>query len=236
MTFKYRYRKQIIIGVFCFILVVSIISISIINFTKREKKEEKKEEKTVLLAKKTKTARKNNNKLSECKVDIKGEINMPGIYTMKIDDRVIDVIELAGGLTENANTSVINLSKKVSDEMVIVIYSNEQVKDFERTKEIEKVVQDKCNQPDENAIKNDACIASDGKNTSLDTDKNNGKISINTASKEELMTLPGIGESKAKDIISYRETNGSFENIEDITKVSGIGESTFAQIKENITV
>ena len=163
------------------------------------------------------------------KVDLKGEVNNPGIYTLKKGSRVIDVIEAGGGLTENANTEVINLSKKISDEMVIIIYSNYEVREFSKTKEIEEKVQNKCVQKDENALRNDACI------TSNNSSKVQGKININIASKEELMTLTGIGESKANDIIKYREEH-KFNTIEDIKKVSGIGDSLFAKIKENITV
>lgn len=147
---------------------------------------------------------------------------------MTSSSRVIDVIEKAGGLTENANTTVINLSKKVTDEMVIIIYSNDQVKDFAKTKEIEQQVQNNCLQKDENSLVNDACIT-----TSTNT---SSKISINTATLEELQTLPGIGESKAKDIISYREANGSFTSVEDLLKVSGIGEAVLAKIKDYITI
>ena len=111
--------------------------------------------------------------------------------------------------------------------MVIIIYSNQEVKEFEKTKE--HILQDKCIQKDENALKNDACI---NNNQSTNTNK---KININTASSEELQTLPGIGESKAKDIITYRETN-KFNTIEDIKNVSGIGDALFAKIKENITI
>ncbi len=231
MTFHYRYRKQIIIGIVLFLIIASIISFSLYHFLK----EDKTEEEPIVLEKKEKKESKSKEKVEEYKVDIKGEITMPGIYTLKANSRIIDVIELAGGLTEEANTSVINLSKKIKDEMVIIIYSNTQVQDFEHTKEIEKIVQDKCQQIDENSLKNDACISSDNNQTSNEI-VSNGKISINTATKEELMTLPGIGESKAKDIIAYREANGPFATIEDITKVSGIGENTLAQIKENITV
>ena len=163
------------------------------------------------------------------KVDLKGEVNNPGIYTLKKGSRVIDVIEAGGGLTENANTEVINLSKKISDEMVIIIYSNYEVREFSKTKEIEEKVQNKCVQKDENALRNDACI------TSNNSSKVQGKININIASKEELMTLTGIGESKANDIIKYREEH-KFNTIEDIKEVSGIGDSLFAKIKENITV
>ena len=113
--------------------------------------------------------------------------------------------------------------------MVIIIYSNQEVKEFEKTKEREKILQDKCIQKDENALKNDACI---NNNQSANT---NNKININTASLEELQTLPGIGEAKAKDIITYRETN-KFNTIEDIKNVSGIGDALFAKIKENITI
>ena len=140
---------------------------------------------------------------------------------------MIDVINLAGGLTEEADTSVINLSKKIKDEMVIIIYSKDQVQDFEKTKEIENQVQDKCAKSEEYSINNDACI----KTESIIM----GKININTATKEELMTLQGIGESKANDIIKHRDTNGKFNSIEDIKKVTGIGENIFASIKENIT-
>ena len=161
------------------------------------------------------------------KVDIKGEIQFPGMYSLLPSSRILDVIEKAGGLTENADISVINLSKKIQDEMVIIIYSKEEVSNFEKTKEKEKIVQSSCIQKEENALKNDACIT----NQTVQ-----GKISINTATQQELMTLPGIGESKAKDILSYREKNGPFQKIEDIMNVSGIGESLFVKIKEDITV
>jgi len=152
---------------------------------------------------------------------------------MDSSSRIIDVIEKASGLTENANTSVINLSKKIRDEMVIIIYSNQQVREFEKTKEIEQQVQEKCIQVDENALKNDACIESSKESN---TETNNTKVSINSATLEELMRLSGIGEAKAKDIIEYRNANGPFKKIEDLMEIPGIGESIFAKIKENITL
>ena len=225
MTFKYRYRKQIIIGVIIFILVGSLIGFGVYKYVKYPKK--KKNEIVVERKLEKKEEKREDNTIQ---VDIKGEINNPGIYKVSVNSRVIDVIHLAGELTENADTSVINLSKKVSDEMVIIIYSKEEVNDFKKTKEIEKQVEEKCIQKDEDSIINNACISSDS------TINNNSKISINTASLDELKNLDGIGEKKAKDIISYREKNGPFEKIEDIMKVNGIGEASFAQIKENITV
>lgn len=232
MTFKYRYRKQIIIISIIVIIIGSITGLSVWKYLQKDKKDVIKDNKEIVTTKKKSLEKKTVDNIEKYKVDIKGEINNPGIYSLEKDKRVIDVIVLAGGLTGNADTSVLNLSKKVTDEMVIIIYSKEQVSDFKKTKEIEKQVEEKCIQPDENSLKNDACITS---NSNSQT-QINGKINLNTASVEELMTLQGIGESKAKDIIKYRETNGGFKSIEELTNISGIGESTLAQIKENITV
>ncbi len=149
---------------------------------------------------------------------------------MKSTSRVIDVIDKAGGLTENADTTVINLSKRIKDEMVIIIYSREQVINLIETKKQEEYLQEKCIQIDENSLVNDACISDNNTST------NNGKVNINTASKEELTSLNGIGDAKARDIINYREKNGNFKSIEDIKNVPGIGEAIYASIKENITV
>ncbi len=112
--------------------------------------------------------------------------------------------------------------------MVIIVYSNEEVANFKKTKEIEKQVQSQCLQKDENSLKNDACFN--------DNVTSSTKVSINTATKEQLDSLPGIGASKAEDIINYRNQNGPFKTIDELKNVSGIGESLFAKIKENITV
>ena len=111
--------------------------------------------------------------------------------------------------------------------MVIIVYSNAEVEDFKKTKELEKQVQESCIQKDENSLKNDACIGEASSNTGL--------ISINTATEEELSSLSGIGPSKAKQIIEYRNSSGPFKTIEDIKQVPGIGESIYAQIKDYIT-
>lgn len=232
ITFQYRYRKQILIG----ILLILILGVPAGFFgyqkiMKNTKKDIKKE--VIPLEKKESKTAKVEILDESYKVDIKGQIINPGIYTLKKDSRVIDVINLAGGLTENADTSVINLSKKISDEMVIIVYSIEEVKNFEQTKEKEQQVQEKCEQVDENALQNDACITTA---TAENKEQTQQKVSINKATKEELMTLPGVGESKAKDIIDYREKNGPFTTIEDLKNVSGIGESILAKIKDNIII
>jgi len=169
-------------------------------------------------------------------IDIKGEIKKPGVYQIKCNSRVQDVISLAGGITSKADTSVLNLSKKLIDEMVIIVYSKEQVSNFVAVKDEEKQKIELCQS--QNEIQNDACI--DDKTSSNneiigDTPVNN-TISLNIASKEQLMTLPGIGESKADNIISYRDEIGSFKNIEELKNVKGIGDSIFEKIKANITI
>lgn len=220
MTFAYRNRKIIMLGILIVLGIASTIIYIVLHVPEKEEEIEeismieKKEEKEEIIEK--------------YKVDIKGEIIAPGIYSLESSSRIIDVIEKAGGLTENADTSVINLSKKISDEMVIIIYSREEVENFEATKEKEQALQEKCHQKDENTLINDACITKEQESTH--------KISINTATLEELMTLPGIGESKAKDIISYREQNGPFKELKELLNVSGIGESTLANIQEDITL
>ena len=231
MTFRYRHRKEIIIGVISLLIIISIVTTTVISLNSSKKEE--KEIKEIKVEKKK--VSENTDSIEKIKVDIKGQINNPGIYELDKDSRVIDVIASAGGLTEHADTSVINLSKKIIDEMVIIIYSRAEVTDFKKTKEIEEQVLEKCIQKDEDALKNDACI-SDSTNSNNDKQKVLGKISINKATKEELMTLTGIGEAKAKDIINYRDKNGGFKTIEDIKKVNGIGDNIFAQIKENITL
>lgn len=211
------------------IIISIIVGLSIFYYQKNNKKEKKKEIVEVEENNELKVKEKDKNKEVEIeyKVDIKGAVNLPGIYSMKSTSRVIDVINEAGGLTDLADTSVINLSKKIIDEMVIIIYTKEQVANFTKVKETEKIIQDKCNQVDENSLKNDACIK---------TEEITSKVSINNSPKEVLMTLQGIGESKANDIIKYREENGPFNSIEDIKNVPGIGDNLFAQIKEDITL
>ena len=162
-------------------------------------------------------------------VDIKGAVKKPGVYKINSDKKIIDVITIAGGLMENANTDNINLSKKVTDEMVIIIYTDEEVKNSNIVDTVIKVIDKECVCPN---IQNDGCI-----NTEINdsiTNVNN-IININTATLEELMSINGLGEAKAKAIIKYREENGYFKIIDDLLNVSGIVEALFEKIKEYIT-
>lgn len=182
--------------------------------------------------------------VNKYKVEIKGNVVSPGVYELDENSRVIDVVNLAGGFLEDANTSLINLSKKISDEMVIIVYSNEQIEELKKENIITEYVyiESECKCPD---TINDACINEyeeyNNKENSSESDNvaentKTDKISINKATLEELQTITGIGLTKAKNIIEYRNTNGDFKSIEDIKNVSGIGDSTFEKIKDQITI
>lgn len=145
-------------------------------------------------------------------IDIKGAIKKPGVYKLEENSRIIDAINISGGLLKNANTVHTNLSKILTDAEVIKIYTNEEIKKIEKEtpNEIPAL---------EEEIKQETTL-----------------ININNASIEQLQTLNGIGESKAKSIIDYRTQNGPFKTIEDVKNVSGISETIYDKIKAFITV
>lgn len=163
---------------------------------------------------------------SDIYVDIKGFVNKPGVYSFSLSDnaRINDLINKAGGLKSEADTSTINLSKKLEDEMTIIIYSKNEVANFVKTKDDISKKLEIC----ENKLKNNACIK-----TIEET--NDNKININEAGLDELMKLNGIGEAKAKAIIEYREKD-KFKSIEEIKNVEGIGENLYNAIKDSISV
>ena len=145
-------------------------------------------------------------------VHITGAVNNPGIVKTKEGARIADIIELAGGELESADTSEINLAYKVQDGEKIYIPTKGENK--------------------ENLI----YITTEAGNNPISKSDDNKKVNINTASQEELDTLQGIGPSTATKIIEYREKNGKFKTIEEIKNVTGIGDSKFEAIKENISV
>ena len=194
--------------------------------------------------------KKKNREEAKIKVDVKGAVNAPGVYELDNGSRVIDAINIAGGLTEQANTSIINLSKVLEDGYVIVIYTDNDLQDVVMDKYVANnyacpsTINDACIVEEENlSSKTTKSSSSKAKSstskissTSSSSSKTTGIVNINTASLEELQTIPGVGEAKAQAIITYREENGGFKSIEEITNVSGIGESTFEKIKTNITI
>ena len=169
------------------------------------KKEESVEETevvvTTVLAEKTEVSTTQETVIF---VDIKGAVKNPGVYQMKVGDRVKDALEAAGGLTEEADSQKVNLAKRLEDQMVIVV-----PKVGEEAEEIP---------------------AGETRNEAT----KEGKVNINTATVEELKTLKGVGEKKAEAIIEYRKKNGSFKTKEDLMKVRGIGKKLFESFEERI--
>lgn len=164
------------------------------------------------------------NVTSKVYVDIKGSVKKPGVYQVSADSIVWDAINLSGGFTKNAYTKNINLSQKVKDEMVIYVFSKSEMSKMNNTVKTDTA----CTT---NVINYDNCITTEKNATETST----SLVNINTASKEELMNVSGIGASKADSIIAYR-IKTPFSKIEDIMNVSGIGESLFDKIKKYITV
>lgn len=160
-------------------------------------------------------------------VDVKGAVKKPGVYELTSSDKVIDAINKAGGLSSSASTNNINLSKKLTNEMVIYVFTKKELS----TTTTSQPNNIPCNCE---TIEINNCI--DNKESNTTTNIQTTKININTATKEQLITLNGIGESKAEAILEYRNTKGTFTKIEDILNVSGISNTIYEKIKENITV
>lgn len=136
-----------------------------------------------------------------------GAVATPGVYEVSVDSRICEAVEQAGGMLDTAKTEAVNLAEPLTDgQMIRIPFQGE-----------ETVTQ-------EDAATQNSGIRSDG------------KVNINTASAEELMTLKGIGQTRAEQIIAYREKHGAFASIEGIMEVDGIKQGTFDKLKDNITV
>ena len=145
-------------------------------------------------------------------VYICGQVANPGVYRIKPGSRICDLVDMAGGMLEDADRNFWNLAEELYDGEMLYFPTTEELKS--------------------DLLPENGCPAADDS----DTKASDGRININSASVEELTTLSGIGESKADNIIKYRQENGSFSAVEDLTNVSGIGESIFNKIKDSITV
>lgn len=169
-------------------------------------------------------------------VDVKGAIKHPGVYKVPNGKRVGDVLSLAGGPLEGADTTQINFAHKLEDQMVIYIPKAGESSPIENTVGISGY-DNQTNRNSENSVAEATSSAqSQSDSTGQDQGENDGKINLNTASKEQLMQLTGIGDKKADDIISYRQQNGNFKTIDELKNVSGIGDKTFEKISSQITV
>lgn len=153
-------------------------------------------------------------------VDIKGAIKVPQVVPVTPGMRVHDVVEMAGGVTGEADQSQVNLAQLVTDQMVIYVPKfGEEV-----SPSTEALVAD-------SKVTESAVSESSGDGTS-----DGDLVNINTADTTMLQTLSGIGEKRAADIINYRETNGLFETVDDLDQVSGIGEKTMEKLRPLVTV
>lgn len=139
-----------------------------------------------------------------------GAVNSPGVYELKSGARVYEAIELAGGVTEEAAQELLNQAEVVSDGERIYVPDREEAEAFQS--------------------------GTGGLETGVTDGSEKGKVNINTAGKDELMTLTGIGEAKAESILRYREENGRFGSIEELMQIEGIKEGVFNKIKDDITI
>jgi len=147
--------------------------------------------------------------------DVKGAVVRPGVYTFQKGDRIANLIELAGGFTDEADQTKVNLAAAAEDAMMIVV----------------PTVDETANDP------NPDMSAVIGGGATVDTPSpSSDKVNLNTASEADLTTLPGIGPAKAASIMDKRQELGGFKQIEDLKKVSGIGEKTFEKLKDVITI
>lgn len=249
MEFIKYYKKYIIGG----LGILLVFSAAFYFYFKEEKSVTSIKNDDLLLSDNSNLTKEQNleDKENIIYVDVKGAVKKPGVYELTTNDKIIDAINKAGGIKNTGTTENINLSKRLTNEMVIYIFTKKELTKNEKPNVVasepckcETIVVDNCASKEENTISNDEKNANTITNSSDDNSNNSNfsatnetkKININKATKDELTTIKGIGASKAENIIKYRDENGPFKQIEDITKVSGLGESIFNKIKEFITV
>ncbi|MCD8371162.1 MAG: ComEA family DNA-binding protein [Clostridiales bacterium] len=159
-----------------------------------------------------------------------GEILHPGVYRMAEGQRIFEVVEMAGGFTELAADSWLNLAEAVYDGMKIEVPNQNQVQDEAW------LAAHTAGASQTAALSGAVTSAQSAEESGAGSGSGLQKVNINTATKEQLMTLTGIGEVKAARIVQYRDENGAFRRIEDITNVPGIKDAAFQKIKDDITI
>ena len=158
-------------------------------------------------------------------VHVSGAVNKEGVVELKVDSRISDAIEKAGGIKEEASMEIINLAYKLEDGMKIHIPTKQEMESDSKAKE--EITEQYVTTSSGGANKEER----EGSNSVTPT-----KVNINTATQTQLETLPGIGPSTATKIINYRKEKGKFSKIEEIKEVSGIGESKYNKIKDLIVI
>ena len=189
--------------------------------------------------------------------DIKGSVNNPGVYEIKKDYTIKDIIDKSGGLTNDSYTDNINLSKKVTDEMVIYISNKNEINylkslnncncspiyEYKNCDIVSTTIKTTIPTTISTTKLNSTTLTTKNtttktitSNKTTTTEISNKLININTCTVNDLINIKGLGEKKANKIIEYRETYGLFNSINEIMNVSGIGETLFTQIKDCIEV
>ena len=148
-----------------------------------------------------------------CYVDIKGEVLRPGVYEFSCESRIQEVIKKAGGFTEEADETKINLAQKITDQMQIIVPN--------------------VHSKQEDGLTEGNSEKGSSTNTSVSNSKQ-GTININTATLEELQTIKGIGKKKAEAILQYRKEHGAFRTKEDLLQVKGIGKKALEAIESQV--
>ena len=224
---KISYYKKYLILVFCLLLLAaSTIAFFKLNNEKTEVEDNFVANNEIITKEVNEVAKQEEVKLY---FDIKGSVKKPGVYEFTQGDRIIDAINKADGLTKNATTNNLNLSKKLTNEMVIYVFNKNELTTTKAFEQVNNVAECKCE-----TIEINNCV--DKNTTNESTNNETSKININTDNKEKLMTISGIGSSKADAIIEYRTKNGNFKTTEDIMNVSGISKTIYDKIKDTITV
>lgn len=162
-------------------------------------------------------------------IHVCGAVRDPGVYELPVGSRVYQAVEAAGGFTEEAQQDYLNMAQELADGMKVEIPDQETARRLKEQNVVPQLLT-----PDHSG--SGAPGAGGASGGQAGTGSARAKVNINTASKEELMTLRGVGGSRAEDIITYRQERGPFKKIEDIMKVSGIKEAMFEKIKDSITV
>ncbi|WP_373844576.1 helix-hairpin-helix domain-containing protein [Clostridium sp.] len=143
---------------------------------------------------------------SNITVYINGEVKNPGVYKLEQDSRVEDLVKASGGFTNEANSYKLNLAKKLKDEDYVYV---------------------------DKKLDNEHVQQQNGEQVKI---SENAKININTANKEELKTIPGVGDVTAQKIMDYREQNGGFSSVEDLKNIDRIGDKTLEKIRDKVDV
>ena len=155
-------------------------------------------------------------------VHICGAVISPGVYELPNDSRIFDAVKIAGGFHEDACRDYVNLAQSLEDGCKIIIPTELQVS--------QETIQDKAEETFQ------AVVTDQNKQGVNDSSEKSSLVNINTADEERLTTLTGIGKTRAKSIITYREEHGAFNSIEEIMNVTGIKEASYQKIKDEITV